>query len=310
MIPADIRSKQASIFLKRETLKWFDKMVGIALFVAIVLMDSGWGQGAARSENAGRRPLAELLNPNGTVNVRSGYRGSIDPRGWRLVNSSDGPPRFAPVGAAGDENWSDQFGFPGPGADGPIRALALDGAGNLYAGGCFTQAGGVSANGVAKWDGTSWSPLGSGMGGDVWALALDGVGNLYAGGNFTQAGGKSSSYIARWNGQSSSPPGRATLVSPSGNISTSTPTYTWNAVPLATWYYLWVNDNGAAKIQSWYTATQAGCSSGYGTCSVTPSTALDEGTSQWWIQTWNDAGYGPWSDGMSFTVAPTPGPGQ
>ena len=24
---------------------------------------------------------------------------------------------------------------------------------------------------------------------------------------------------------------------------------------------------------------------------------------QWWIQTWNDAGYGPWSDGMSFVVS-------
>jgi len=51
-------------------------------------------------------------------------------------------------------------------------------------------------------------------------------------------------------------PGKAILISPSGTIATSTPTYTWNAVPLATWYYLWVNDsaNASGKITQWYTA--------------------------------------------------------
>ena len=102
----------------------------------------------------------------------------------------------------------------------------------------------------------------------------------------------------------SGPPGKATLVSPSGNISTATPTYTWNAVPSATWYYLWVNDSSTSpKILQWYTAAQAGCSSGTGTCSVSPSTALAPGAGQWWVQTWNNAGYGPWSDAMSFTVS-------
>ena len=44
-----------------------------------------------------------------------------------------------------------------------VNALAVDGAGNLYAGGCFTTAGGVAANNVAKWDGSAWSALGSGI---------------------------------------------------------------------------------------------------------------------------------------------------
>jgi hypothetical protein len=91
-----------------------------------------------------------------------------------------------------------------------VYALALDGSGKLYAGGYFFTAGGVIANGIAVWDGSSWSALGSGMGGtdypDVYALALDGSGNLYAGGQFTTAGGKPSSYIARW-----SPPRRIYL---------------------------------------------------------------------------------------------------
>ena len=61
-----------------------------------------------------------------------------------------------------DEDWESMN--PGiPGVDGIVNALAFDASGNLYAGGDFTTAGGVSANSIAKWDGSSWSALGSGM---------------------------------------------------------------------------------------------------------------------------------------------------
>ncbi len=83
-----------------------------------------------------------------------------------------------------------------------VRALAVDGSGNLYAGGNFTTAGGVTVNYIAKWDGTSWSALGSGMNGTVYALAVDASGNLYAGGGFTTAGGVAANNIAKWNGTS------------------------------------------------------------------------------------------------------------
>jgi hypothetical protein len=99
-------------------------------------------------------------------------------------------------------------------------------------------------------------------------------------------------------------PGAATLISPSGTITDTTPTYTWNAVPISTHYYLWVNDSTGNRIQQWYTAADCGCSSGTGTCSVTPSTVLNPGACSWWIQTYNNAGYGRWSSGMSFTVSP------
>ena len=79
-----------------------------------------------------------------------------------------------------------------------VRALALDGSGNLYAGGFFTTAGGASANRVATWNGSSWSALGSGMSGEGYTLAADGNENVYAGGGFIQAGGRPSRYIARW----------------------------------------------------------------------------------------------------------------
>lgn len=100
---------------------------------------------------------------------------------------------------------------------------------------------------------------------------------------------------------SNTPPSTATLISPKSTVS-SPVTFSWNAVSDATWYQLWVNDQTGNKIKKWYTAAQTGCESGTGTCSVTPSTTLDAGGATWWIQTWNNHGYGPWSPGMNFTT--------
>ncbi len=90
-----------------------------------------------------------------------------------------------------------------------VRALlsADVGAGSrLYAAGNFTQIGGVAANRIAAWDGSTWSPLGSGIGtGEVNALLVHDDGNgpaLYAAGNFASAGGQPASSVARWNASS------------------------------------------------------------------------------------------------------------
>jgi hypothetical protein len=81
-----------------------------------------------------------------------------------------------------------------------VYALVCDGVGNLYASGSFTNAGGASANHIAKWNGSTWTALGSGMNGEVFALAFDTNGNLYAGGQFSSAGGVGATNIAEWNG--------------------------------------------------------------------------------------------------------------
>src|SRR5262245_47599845 len=69
-----------------------------------------------------------------------------------------------------DVNWSSL----GSGVNGSVRALAVSGT-NIYAGGLFTSAGGVTANHVAKWNGSMWSALGSGMDSSVLALAVSGT---------------------------------------------------------------------------------------------------------------------------------------
>jgi len=81
-----------------------------------------------------------------------------------------------------------------------VCALACDNSGNIYAGGRFDIAGGISANHVAKWNGSSWSPLGSGTAGPVTALVCDNSGNLYTNGWFDTTGSAYNDYIAKWNG--------------------------------------------------------------------------------------------------------------
>jgi phosphatidylethanolamine-binding protein (PEBP) family uncharacterized protein len=99
-------------------------------------------------------------------------------------------------------------------------------------------------------------------------------------------------------------PGKAVLVSPSGAIGSVKPSYTWNAVSNASWYYLWVDDSSGNRLEQWYSATEAGCSGGPGTCSVTPHISLAQGTGKWWVQTWNPGGFGPWSDPLTFILTP------
>ena len=99
----------------------------------------------------------------------------------------------------GDTNLAQRVGAGwgqlGPGINGFPFALATSPDDTLYAGGNFTNAGGVLANRIASWNGTSWSALGGGANGQVQALAPAASG-VYVAGTFTDVG-KS---IAWWNG--------------------------------------------------------------------------------------------------------------
>ena len=105
--------------------------------------------------------------------------------------------------------WS-PVGSAASGMDNDVLALAVfdDGSGGgpaLYAAGSFTNAGGVAANHIAKWDGVSWSPLASGLDQSAHALTVfdDGGGPaLYAAGAFASAGGVAANHVAKWDGTS------------------------------------------------------------------------------------------------------------
>jgi hypothetical protein len=96
--------------------------------------------------------------------------------------------------------WSDLPDIPwvGPLLPWSIRfvgALAVCPSGALYAGVRF----GIIGE-VARWDGSTWSFLGSGLSGgspDVTALAFDTNENLYVSGGFLVAGTNASAYIAK-----------------------------------------------------------------------------------------------------------------
>jgi hypothetical protein len=89
-----------------------------------------------------------------------------------------------------------------------IRDLARAASGDIYATGSFTFAGPTAAGGVARWDGTSWSALGTiglqgssfaGFGPTGHALAFYG-GDVIVGGHFAMVGGVTVNHVARWNG--------------------------------------------------------------------------------------------------------------
>jgi len=88
-----------------------------------------------------------------------------------------------------------------------VRSLAVDGSGNVYAAGDFDVAGNVPAKGIAKWDGASWSSLGTGIESGIDVVAVDQAGNVYAGGAFTIASGAPANRIAKWDGAAWSPLG-------------------------------------------------------------------------------------------------------
>lgn len=105
---------------------------------------------------------------------------------------------YAGVGASiwDGSKWN-SFGDP----NGNVYAFIKDSSDNIYAGGAFTSIGGITANRIAKWNGTQWSSsYGTGFNNIVTNIALDSSENLYAVGYFTTANGVTVNRIAKWNG--------------------------------------------------------------------------------------------------------------
>ncbi len=163
--------------------------------------------------------LSDILNPDGTV--RTDKSGSFDARGLQMELAPNGSPRFASVSVPNQQHSPAETG-----ASNSVYAFAVDGSGNIYVGGSFSSINGISANRVAKWNGSVWSSLGSGTGSTGNGVSLGGSGgfvndlavqgnNLYVGGAFSKAYNNASSNIdannvVMWNGLTWVPLGNGT----------------------------------------------------------------------------------------------------
>ncbi|MCP4021890.1 MAG: serine protease [Desulfobacteraceae bacterium] len=97
-------------------------------------------------------------------------------------------------------------------------------------------------------------------------------------------------------------PDKVKLNSPSGNTTSPNPVYSWNEVPNATWYKIYVWDSNQLKILSQWYENDDICQDG--TCTVTPDTILEKGNYEGFIKSWNSY-ESRWGSGMNFTVTNT-----
>jgi hypothetical protein len=147
--------------------------------------------------------------------LSGGSGGFADGHAMTLYDDGGGPAlcvagQFTGAGATAVHNvarwngtWS-SLGVGGNGISAAVQVFLSDadsgGAPQLYAGGWFGSAGSVAAQYIARWDGTSWHPLGNGTYRPLDALAFwdDGNGKaLYAG-----AAWIGTNILQRWNGTS------------------------------------------------------------------------------------------------------------
>ena len=83
------------------------------------------------------------------------------------------------------------------------------------------------------------------------------------------------------------------------------PMFEWSPIGPASWYNVWVQDgNGVFLFSRWYTASSARCSAGWGSgCSIESPMDIPNG-GRWWVLSWNNNGYGTWSNYKDFTSGP------
>lgn len=122
-----------------------------------------------------------------------------------------------------------------------------------------------------------------------WVQSYSSVGGFSAwssGTNFTMA----------------TPPAAPTQVAPMGVIGQgSTPTFIFNSVAGAEWYYVWVSGPSGHVFDLWFDSSV--CAGAF--CTAMPGMAMNTtGLYRWWVQAWSSAGgYGSWSGPAEFVVA-------
>lgn len=139
--------------------------------------------------------FSAILNTDGTINRQLLQNGSFNTKGYSISYRENGEPVFnrpETNAVAGDENWAPDFAIPG--TNGLINTVCLDGS-DLYAGGIFSKAGGITVNNIAKWNGNIWTAMGTGIGGSTVQVT-----GIRKSGNFVYA--TSTIGVHRWDGTS------------------------------------------------------------------------------------------------------------
>ena len=117
-------------------------------------------------------------------------------------HSRNGIAKITTSGAgSADVSWDPDAAAASPYWTVSVQALALNSAGNIYAGGSFASSGRQARNGVAKLSTSgsgdadaNWNPAPDN---NVTALAVGGSGDIYLGGPFAHIGGQARSGLAK-----------------------------------------------------------------------------------------------------------------
>jgi hypothetical protein len=191
---------QKHIFVNSNRVTTMKRVIS-ALFVLMLMVSVSFVNAQPVFE---QRSLEEALNPDGTL--KRGVQGSFKVEGYTMRTGKNGEPIFEPqTQHTASDTWSSLGTGSSNGVNNVVNALAVV-DNEVYVGGNFTSAGGVSANRVARFNTqtNTWSTLGTGssngVNSAVYALAV--VGNeVFVGGEFTSAGGVIANGVARFNTQ-------------------------------------------------------------------------------------------------------------
>ena len=158
-------------------------------------MDGVPASGVARLTADGWQPLGDGLD--GDVLTLGVYNNQLV-AGGRLTAS--GSSAIEPVARWTGSQWQ-SVGTPAgaPAGDERLVHTVVNLGSDLIAVGEFTSIGGVSANYVARWNGTAWSAMGAGFNRTARSAAvLNNV--LYVSGGFSASGDTELASIGRWDG--------------------------------------------------------------------------------------------------------------
>ena len=85
--------------------------------------------------NEDLQPLTNLLRPDGSLNLTTGFSGSLDPSGFKMSYAPDGSPHFSPKAPLSPANTWNPLGTGMP-ENSRYCAIAVQGS-NVYVGGVF-----------------------------------------------------------------------------------------------------------------------------------------------------------------------------